>query len=50
MLLPRSSPRMTTVTGPVSDRNMAAWPAEFPPPTTTVGDAAHWRRSISVAA
>ena len=41
---------MTTVTGPESERNMAACPAEFPPPTTTVGDAAHWRRSISVAA
>ena len=39
MLAFRSGPRMTTVTGlPDSARNIAAWPAELPPPTTTTGD------------
>ena len=51
MLFPRSSARMTMVTEEqVSDRNIAACPAEFPPPTTITGAASHWRRSISVAA
>ena len=33
-----------------SDRNIAAWPAELPPPTTSTGSSAHSCASARVAA
>lgn len=51
MPAPRSDPRITTVTGqPDCARNIAACPAELPPPTTTTGADPQARASISVAA
>ena len=46
-----SGRRTTTQTGePASARNIAAWPAELPPPTTTTGEPAQACASRSVAA
>ena len=43
--------RTTIVTEPAwSARNSAAWPAEFPPPTTATASPAQMRASIAVAA
>ena len=51
MDLPRSSPRMTTRTShPLPARNMAACPAELPPPSTITGLPAQTFASVSVAA